>query len=187
MLFPYEEEIANSVLYTSVFKEQLKELGHIGAPYDMYLLDDLKDGLVPEHKINIFLGTTLITEEERVAIQSQLQKNGNILVWVFTDGISDGITTDITQMEALTGMDLSVISTERRAVGVAEITDTTHWLTDGLQAGMYYGVEHYDKLSPVIAVTDDSAAKLAYHIAGSDVPANQAALAVKEMENWISV
>jgi len=187
MLIPYEEEIANSVLYTSVFKEQFKELGHIGAPYDMYLLDDLKDGLVPEHKINIFLGTTLITEEARAAIQSQLQKNGNILVWVFTDGISDGKTTDITQMEALISMDLSIISTQRKSVGVAKITDTAHWLTDGLQAGMYYGVEYYDKLSPVIAVTDNSAEKLAYHIAGSGVPANQAALAVKDMGNWISV
>ena len=60
MLIPYEEETANSILYVSVLQEQLEELGHIGASYDMYLLDDLKDGLVPEHKINIFLATAMI-------------------------------------------------------------------------------------------------------------------------------
>lgn len=187
MLVPYEEKLANSILGTSLYRSQLTELGHTGATYDMYLLDDLKDGLVPEHKINVFLATTMITEEERAAIESQLQKNGNILVWIFTDGISDGSTTDITLMEDLTGMDLSLISTARKNVATASITNTAHWLTNGIKSGQHYGVETYDKLSPVIAVKDSAATVLAYHTASGEVGSGQAALAVKDMGDWISV
>ena len=182
MLIPYEEEVANSVLYVSVVKEQLEELGHIGAGYDMYLLDDLKDGLVPEHRINIFLATTLITEEERSAIESQLQKNGNILVWIFTDGISDGNTTDIALMESLTGMELSLLSTQRQHTSTAKISNTNHWLTDGMYWNQPYGVESYDKLSPLIGITDSAATALAYHSGTAKV-----ALAVKDMGDWTSV
>lgn len=182
MLIPYEEESANSILYSSVYREQLEELGHIGAPYDLYLLDDLKDGLVPEYKINIFLATTLITEEERAAIENQLQKNGNILVWIFTDGISDGEKTDVTLMEDIIGMDLSVVSTERRHNATAKISNTSHWLTQGMNQNQPYGVETYGKMSPVIAVTDRTATSLAYHTGSS-----YTALAVKDMGDWTSV
>ncbi len=182
MLIPYENDVANSILYNSVFKEQLEELGHIGASYDMYLLDDLQAGLVPEHKINIFLGTTLITQEERTAIESQLQRNGNILVWIFTDGISDGSTTDLAHMESLTGMTLSIISTERKHNATAKLSNTSHWLTRGLNTNQPYGVETYDKLSPVIGITDSAATPLAYHTGTTKV-----AMAVKDMGDWTSV
>lgn len=182
MLIPYEEEVANSILYTSIYKEQLEELGHMGASYDMYLLDDLADGLVPEHKINIFLGTTMVSQEERAAIESRLQKNGNILVWIFTDGISDGNTTDIALIESLTGMELSLISTQRKHNATAKISNTEHWLTAGMNTNQPYGVETYDKMSPVIAVTDTAATALAYHTGASDI-----AMAVKDMGNWTSV
>ena len=187
MLVPYEEEFANSILGTSLYRSQLTELGHTGAAYDMYLLDDLKDGLVPEHKINVFLAATMITQEERAAIESQLQKNGNILVWIFTDGISDGNTTDITLMEELTGMDLSLISTTRKHNATAKVTDNTHWLTAGMKASQYYGVKNYDKMSPVIAVKDSAATVLAYHTPSGSVSSGQAALAVKDMGDWTSI
>lgn len=182
MLIPYEEETANSILYVSVLQEQLEELGHIGASYDMYLLDDLKDGLVPEHKINIFLATAMITQEERAAIESQLQKNGNILVWIFTDGISDGKTTDIALMESLTGMELSVLSTQRQHTATAKICNIDHWLTNGMNLNQPYGVETYDKLSPLIGITDRTITTLAYHTGTTKV-----AMAVKDMGDWTSV
>ncbi len=186
MLIPFEDEAANTMLYNSVYTQQLRQLGHVGAPYDMYLLDDLADGLVPAHKINIFLGTTLMTDRERAAVEA-LQQDGNILIWVFTSGISDGRTTDLALLEELCGMDLSIISTERRFVGVAEITDTTHWLTDGLPDGTCYGTQSYSKLSPVIAVTDAEATVLASHVAGDDGIGGEGALAVKDMGSYVSI
>ena len=191
MLIPFEDGTTdNSVLHLSVLKGQLEELGFVGASYDMYLLDDLTAGLVPEHKINIFLGTTLITQQERAAIQSQLQKNGNYLIWLFTSGISDGTITDISLMEELTGMDLQVVSTTRKKNGTVKVTDNTHWLTAGMNKNQYYGVEHYSKLSPVIAVTGGYSKALGYHSTTSDSVLtyyNKVALAVKDMGDWTSI
>jgi len=188
MLTPYEEGTTkNSALYLSVYKDQLEELGLSGAPYDLYLLDDLADGLVPEHKINIFLGTTLIDDAERSAIESQLKKNGNYLIFIFTAGISDGKTTDITLMEDLVGMDLNIAGTSRREMGVAEIRNTSHWLTTGLKNSLFYGAERYSVLSPVIEVTDSSADRLAYHYAASYWFSPDYALAVKNMGDWTSI
>lgn len=190
MLIPWEAPNDNSMLYQSIYVEQLEELGHAGAPYDMYLIDDLKDGLVPEHKINIFVGTTWVDPEERKAIEEQLQKNDNILVWIFTSGISDGEKTDLSLIEDVTGMDLSVISTKRKQIATAKVCDSSHWLTEGINVGRPYGVKSYDKMAPVIAVTDGAAKALAYHSTTSttdNTPEGQVALAVKDMGDWTSV
>lgn len=186
MLIPYEEEHLNSVLYVSVFREQLKELGYIGAPYDIYLLDDLAAGLVPEHKVNIFLATNLMTEQERAAVEG-LKKNGNILLFQFTDAISDGKRTDLSLMESLVGMNLQIISTERQPIAAAKISNTNHWLTDGMYVGQSYGVRHYNKLSPVIGVSDAEAVSLADHTTSSGLAAGQTALAVKDNGDWICI
>ena len=191
MLVPYEEgSTDNSVLHLSILRGQLEELGYTGAGYNMYLLDDLAAGLVPEHKVNIFLATTMVTPEERAAIESQLQKNGNYLIWIFTSGISDGTKTDISLMQELTGMNLKVISTDRRTTGTVKISNNTHWLTTGMQKNQYYGVKHYGKLSPMIAVTGGYDAALGYHSTTKDdfyTYYNKVALAVKDMGDWTSI
>jgi len=189
MLIPWEPDYLNHTLYNSIYTEQLVELGFCGAPYDVYLLDDLKDGLVPEHKIYFFLATTNMTEEERAAVR-KLQKNGNILIWQFTDGIANGEKTELALMEEIIGMDLSVVSTKRKQIATSIVFDNAHWLTQGMNEGQPYGVESYDTMSPVIAVTDSSAKALAYHSTTSTsdgTPAGQVSLAVKELDGWTSV
>ena len=189
MLIPWESKYLNHTLYDSIYFEQLKELGCCGASYDMYLLDDLADGLVPEHKVYLFLATTNMTQRERDAVKA-LQKNGNTLIWQFTDAIANGEKTALSLMEEMIGMDLSIVSTRRKQIATSIVFDNTHWLTKGMNAGQPYGVESYDTMSPVIAVTDRSATPLAYHSTTSTsdgTPAGQVSLAVKEMDGWTSV
>ena len=152
-------------------------------------MDDLADGLVPEYKIYIFLATTNITEEEREAVRA-LQKDGNILVWQFTDGIANGEKTELALMEEIIGMDLSIVSTKRKQIATSIVFDNSHWLTKGMNEGQPYGVESYDTMSPVIAVTDKTVTPLAYHSTTSSsdgTPAGQVSLAVKGMDGWTSV
>ncbi len=190
MTIPYDNIDQNNALYASVYREQLEELGHIGASYDLYLLEDLRDGLVPEHKINIFMGTTWVTEEDRAAIESQLQKDGNILVWIFTSGLTDGTATDLALLEDAVGMDLSIISYEPKQIATAKITDNDHWLTEGMDIGRPYGVKAYDKMAPVISITDPTVTALACHSTTSTsdgTPEGSVALGVKDMGDWTCV
>lgn len=189
MLIPWESKYLNHTLYDSIYFEQIKELGNCGASYDIYLLDDLADGLIPEYKIYIFMATTNMTEKEREAVK-KLQKNGNILVWQFTDAIANGEKTDLSLMEDMIGMDLSLVSTKRKQIATSIVFNNTHWLTKGMAEGQPYGVESYDTMSPVIAVTDKTVTPLAYHSTTSmtdGTPAGQVSLAVKDFGDWTCI
>ncbi len=185
-------DLTNELLYKALLMYQRRELYSMGVPYDTYVLDDLAKGLVPEHKVNIMLSATQITDTERKAIEERLCKNGNVIIWIFTAGLSDGNTSDIANLSALTGMQMELVSSrngQRKSIGTVEVTDYDHWLTAGL-ADVSFGAIEYNTLAPVIAVNDPTARTLGYHSEQSGW-ANAAGLAVKEMnENgrqWVSI
>lgn len=185
--------LTDELLSKALLMYQRRELYSMGAPYDTYVLDDLEKGLVPEHKVNIMLSATQITAAERKAIEERLCKNGNVIIWIFTAGLSDGETTDVANLSALTGMQMQLVSSpdgQRKQLGTVEVTDYDHWLTQGL-ADVSYGAIEYNTLAPVIAVNDPEARVLGYHTAQNGWAANSAGLAVKEMnENgrqWVSI
>lgn len=131
-----------------------------------------------------------MTREERTAIEKQLKKNGNLLVFIFLSGIADGKTTDVSLLSEVTGMDLEVVSTERKQVGTVLVENYDHWLTQGL-ADVTYGAAEYHTLSPVIAVRDPEATDIAYHNTAG-LSGRHVGLAVKEITNadgskWTSV
>ncbi len=186
--------ITDELLFKSVLNKQREELQNIGAPYDTYLLDDLVDGLVPEHKVNIMLSTTQITEEEREAIEKQLKKDNNIILWVFLTGITDGNKTDVSLMSDVVGMNLKQLNVQsdngRKFMGTAEVTNYSHWLTEGL-SDVTYGAIEYATLAPVITVNDGKATTIAVH-EGTGLDGTYAGLAVKEITNadgskWTSI
>lgn len=186
-------DLTNELFYKALLMYQRRELYSMGVPYDTYVLDDLEKGLVPEHKVNIMLSATQITPSERKAIEERLCKNGNVIIWIFTAGLSDGATSDVANISALTGMHMQLVSSpdgQRKQLGTVEVTDYNHWLTKGL-ADVSYGAIEYNTLAPVIAVDDPDALVLGYHTAQNGWAANSAGLAVKEMnENgrqWVSI
>lgn len=192
---PYSgSDLTNELLYKGLLLTQRKELYNLGAPYDTYLLDDLEKGLVPEHKINIMLSTTQVTEAERRAISEKLQKNGNVIIWVFTSGMSDGNTTSVDNLSALTGMNMKLIespNTERKLMGTVEVENYNSWVTEGL-ADVSFGAIEYRTLAPVIAVDDETAVTLGYHTEQNGYGTNNVGFAMKEMtdgkgNSWTSI
>lgn len=65
-------------------------LSRSGLAWDPYLLSDIDNPKRPNYKINIFLSATTITPEQVDWIKKNLQKNGNILVFIHTAGIAYG-------------------------------------------------------------------------------------------------
>lgn len=183
------------LLYKSLLNKQREELQNIGAPYDIYLLQDLVDGLVPEHKVNIMLATTQITDVEREAIEKHLEKNGNVILWVFLTGITDGNKTDISLMSDIVGMNLGILNVDTdtegyKLIGTVDVTNYDHWLTKGME-DVSYGAIEYATLSPVIAVKDSKAVTIGVH-EKTGLDGDYTGLAVKEMTNadgskWTSI
>lgn len=192
---PYSgSDLTNELLYKGLLMAQRKELYSLGTPYDTYLLDDLEKGLVSEHKVNIMLSTTQVTESERRAISEKLQKNGNVIIWVFTSGMSDGNTTSAENLSRLTGMNMKIIegsSDERKLIGTVEVENYDNWVTAGL-ADVSFGAIEYRTLAPVIAVDDENAVTLGYHTEQNGFGTGNVGFAVKEMSdengnNWTSI
>ncbi len=187
--------VTDELLYKAVLNEQREELQNIGAPYDVFLLDDLVDGMVPEHKINIMLSTTQITDIEREAIEKQLKKDGNIILWIFLTGITDGNTTSVSLMSDVVGMNLKMLDVEtvdnaRKFMGTVSGNNYEHWLLEGL-SDVSYGATEYATLAPVIAVDDSSATSIAIH-EGTGLDGDYTGLAVKDITNadgskWTSI
>lgn len=86
-----------------LYDTQIGELCKSGAPFDWYLMEDLVDGIVPPHKVYIFLDAFYLTPERRAAIDT-LKVDGHTLIWFYAPGYiaPDGLS--LGAMEAVTGM-----------------------------------------------------------------------------------
>ena len=95
-----------SFLYVSTLRRQWvndiswigSQKAHIdkfGAPYDIYLLDDLKDLDISKYKMIIFLNTFVLKQEERQTIFRKCMRDNRVLLWLYAPGlISDKISID---------------------------------------------------------------------------------------------
>ncbi|MDD4872985.1 MAG: beta-galactosidase [Kiritimatiellae bacterium] len=105
---------------------QMGQIGKIGAPYDIYLLDDLKDLDISKYKMLIFLNTFLLTQSERQMISRKCMCNNRILLWFYAPGlIGDNISID--NVSSLVNMELS--SEEKRAESEIDIKISDQKLT----------------------------------------------------------
>jgi hypothetical protein len=89
-----------------MFNEQLREAAKIGASYDLYLLSDLCAGLVPEHRLYLFLNTFRMTPNERAAVRKQCFRPGKVVMFLGPAGYSDGASISWENTAALTGFDV---------------------------------------------------------------------------------
>ena len=85
-----------------------KELSRIGAGYDVYSMSTLKQGKVPNHKINIFTGVVNADDEDRAAING-LKKDGNILIFCGPTGYGNNNSWSASNISNLVGMTINNI------------------------------------------------------------------------------
>lgn len=190
-LTPYFTEEYSSLYFPSNiityagFRLQRRELNRIGQSYDVYSMASLADGKAKAHKINIVFCAYQITDKEREAIDKYLKKNGQIVVFVYATGLSDGKTDSAANMEAVVEMPLTV--EKRRANLNVQVTDDGSAITEGL-LGMQYGTQTgmvAANSSPLIYVNteEDSSIKTL----GTLIENGKTGLAVKKMEDWTCV
>ncbi|BBH25039.1 hypothetical protein Back11_63840 [Paenibacillus baekrokdamisoli] len=85
----------------------LGELSKAGAPFDRYLIEDLEQGLIPDHyKVYIFMDTFYLTDAQRAAIE-KLKRGGRTLVWTWAPGYVSESGLSTTGMQSLTGINFA--------------------------------------------------------------------------------
>ncbi|MGI5818365.1 MAG: beta-galactosidase [Armatimonadota bacterium] len=84
----------------------------VGAPWSIYLLDDVVAGRVPKKRAYFFLNCFHMTPEERAYIDSELKSDGRTLAWFYAPGyIEDDL--DVSRISELTDMDFIEIEEMR--------------------------------------------------------------------------
>lgn len=167
-------------LYEPMLMQQRKHLAAMGTGYDTYTMSSLLDGEITDHKINIILSPYEITAKMAQAIDTHLKRDGQIVVWVYLPGISEGRSLSLANVEEVTGFQIGL--EERKAGLQVKITNGGHALTSGME-GQVYGSSQPSATSPITYIADTSGAT----VLGYNMDGGQPGLAIKDMGDWTSV
>jgi len=175
----------NLILYTL-----WDAMGKIGAPYDIYCLDDLAEPAVRDgYRLYVFLNAFFLRPEDRAAIEA-LKADGRTLLFLYAPGyVSRETGLDIAGIEDLTGM--SVVKRADREWMEYATVESDHPALAGIEPGtsvrmIAFSYElsiklHPIELGPVFAIDDPQATVLATY------PDGQPALAARDFGAWRSV
>jgi len=170
-----------TLAWASIVRQRIWDLSRMGAPYDLYHLEDLTDGLLRPYKMVVFLQTYATDEERTVAIHAYLERCGATAVWVYASGYADRAGLSLDSMQRLTGVRL-------RSYPVAwaptvTVTNYAHPITERLPEHVTYGGAA--PLKPVFSADDEEAEMLGtvVHLMGKCEPG----LVVKRVGGWRSV
>ena len=146
-----------------------------GIPFDGYLLSDLVNPERSKYKLNIFLSAPTITQEEIRWVKKNMQKDGNVLVFVHAAGISlnPGFEANI---QDLTGIRVKV-DTSRKVnynYAIKNFPDTLAGNLKFLQTATS---------GPLFYIDDQDAIALA----ALESDPSKIVAAVKRHENWTAV
>ena len=165
-------------------------MGKIGAPYDIYMLEDLShESLRKNYKLYVFLNTFFLRPKHRRAIDG-LKCDGKTLLFFYAPGyVSRETGLKVSNIEAITG--IAVSKKPGKELMQYHVADTEHAITRGLPRSAScrfqpfgYAISrelHAPELAPVFAIEDAAATVLCTY------PDDTTAVAVKEMPRWRSV
>lgn len=149
----------------------------VGAPWNIYLLDDVTSGRLPKFKCYFFLNCFHMTDAQRKYIVRELQGGDRTLVWMYAPGYASDTGLDVANVSQLTGMDF------REAMESRMWRTTYNWehpLLAGVR-GTVFDQPGFE-LGPVFS-PDSKTVDVAGTWEGTDLPA----LATRRGDHWTSV
>lgn len=163
-----------------VFQQRLWGLPRLGAPFDVFLLDDFLSGRLAPYKLYIFLNPFRLDGERRGALARELRRDGRTALWIYAPGYLKD-SPGLENMEELTGLRFG--AGEQPWGPLVHITDFGHPITKGLARDLSWGTNN--KLAPIFHIDDPEARVLGevVYSQGNCRPG----FAVREFRDWRSV
>lgn len=173
------ERLVRTLDWPLVFRQRHWGLSRLGAPHDLYLLDDI-ERLPRPYRCYLFLNAFHLSAERRRAIRRHLCRDRAVVVWMYMNGaieesLSPAHMTDALGMEIrwdMTAWSLNLL-----------VTGFDHPITRDLPANTAWGTDEH--LGPIPYVDDPQAQTLGtlVSVRGHSLPG----MCVKEMGDWTSV
>ena len=140
----YYQSILNNLDIPLIWQQRVVNLNRFGAPHDVYLLDDLLEGSLPEYKLYIFLNTFHLNDKRRANLKRILRRDGKTALWLFAPGCLNQDQVALGQpalstanMTDLTGLQFG--RGESPWGPFMHILDFNHPITQGLPQDMFWG------------------------------------------------
>jgi hypothetical protein len=70
----------------ALLQKQIGELCRAGAPFEVYLVDDLADARMPDYKLYVMLECFALTDGQRAAVRRKLARPGATALWFYAPG-----------------------------------------------------------------------------------------------------
>jgi hypothetical protein len=177
--FIYESN-NNGLDISLIFHQHLQGLPRIGAPYDVYLLDDLLSGKLKSYKLYIFLNAFRLDKDRRNKLKAVLCKDNHVALWIYAPGYIDE-EASLENMTDLIGIKFGM--GKQPWSSFSHITNFSHPITNGLPQDIFWGTERL--ISPHFHIEDKEAIILGQIVysQGSCVPG----MCVKSFPEWTSV
>jgi hypothetical protein len=163
-----------------IFQQRLWGLPKMGAPFDVFLLDDFLAGRLRPYKLYIFLNPFRLDGSRRKAMAGELRRDGKVALWIYAPGyLKDGPA--LGNMEETTGIRFGL--GEQPWGPLVHITDFDHPITKGLGQDLFWGTN--GKVAPLFYV-DDPGARVLGQVVYSQGNCRPG-FAIKEFSEWKSV
>jgi hypothetical protein len=176
----YYENPRNTLDLPLIYQQRLWGLPHMGAPFDVYLLNDLLEGRLPPYKLYVFLNAFHLMDDRREALKRQLRKNGQTALWIYAPGyLKDTGATE--HMTDLTGIQFE--AGEHPWGPLICLLNSEHPITRRLSPDLTWGTN--SALGPVFHVEDPDAVTLGNVVYSKG--RNRPGFVVKEFGDWRSV
>lgn len=93
---------------------QLEQLGRVGAPYDFYLLDDLRNLDLSRYRMIVFLNAFALSDDDRQTIERRVMGENRWLLWLYAPGlIRDKLAVE--NVSSLLGMEFQMTASHAAA------------------------------------------------------------------------
>ena len=147
----------NGISLPLIWHQRLMNLNRFGAPHDLYLLNDLLEGRLPEYKLYIFLNIFHLNGERRAALKAQLRRDGKTALFLYAPGyINEDVPEQpfgIDHMTDLTGFKFGM--GKSYWTPMMHVTDFSHPITQDVSQELFWGTTR--SLAPLFHLEDDDA------------------------------
>ena len=176
----FYETVRNELDLPLIFHQRLIGLPRLGAPFDVYLLNDFLKGRLRPYKLYIFLNAFRLDGARREALKKELRKDGRTALWIYAPGyIRD--TASVENMKDITG--LTFIENEHPWPSFLHITNFNHPITARLPQDLFW--ENQSHLGPLFHLADSSALVLGEVVMAQGTC--QPGFGVKVFPSWTSI
>jgi hypothetical protein len=137
----YYEAIRNNIDMPLIWQQRVINLNRFGAPHDLYLLNDLLTGKLPDYKLHVFLNPFHLNNERRRALKEVVCRDGKTALWLYAAGYVNENAGD----QAVSVENMTDLTGFRFGKGGSywgpfmHVTNFRHPITQGIAQDLFWG------------------------------------------------